>query len=277
MNSDKSDTVSVSGDISQTTKSRRARPNAATSLRLYDAGPITHSFAPSNEREEWQAPIGFEPSELASEARVAIPAWQRDPNDTMAPTQAAALERQSIMRALTKLAKIGVVCDRSGRVIDGNKNWAQHLASLPFLTQLNDRIIATSTISAAEFEAAITLLFSTPTLASVPVALRDLDGWVKEVIHLKKSGPANPECYYFVLPKSGADIAATLQLVTLAFGLSPFEVQLVKGIVEGNTEREMASILDLKLSQIRRGIAQLVAKFKVRQKSDIVRVLASFP
>ena len=222
-------------------------------------------------------PNGFDPQAILAATTEAIPAWQRDSGQNIATGQAALLERQSILKALTRLDRFGVIFDKSGCVIQGNPGWTVHLAGIATLSVIRKRFAPVSLLSQHDFFAGLNLLFDDFKLPSIPIALRDLDGWVCDVIHIKRVGIANPDLAYALLPKSPADLAATLISVSRVLALTPLETTLLGLIVKGDTNLEIATTVRLKQSATKAAIRQLVGKFQVRRKSDIVRLLASFP
>jgi DNA-binding CsgD family transcriptional regulator len=221
--------------------------------------------------------LGFNAQDLLVTAAEGVPPWQRDNGQNVSPCQLASIERQDILKALTKMSRFGVILDANGQIVQGNTGWSQHLATIPVLSAHAGRLMPVSTQSQIELVAALKILFDDFNWTSVPVALRDLDGWVIDILHLKRVGNANPTRAYAVLPKSSIDLSATLATLDVALQLTPLETTFVRLIVNGQTDREMAAALGLKQSDIKRGIRDLIAKFRVRQKSDIVRIVASFP
>jgi DNA-binding CsgD family transcriptional regulator len=224
-----------------------------------------------------RAHAGFDATDLLAAATESIPAWQRDTGQKLATCQTASLQRQAILKAMSLLDRFGVILDATGGIVQGNPGWSTHLAAIPTLSVEQNVLVPLSVQSQQEFIAGLKLLFGDFNLASVPVALRDLDGWVTDVIHLKRVGTANPDRAYALLPKSQSDTSKTLVTLSTALSLTPLEVTLVRLIVKGDSNQEMATALGLKQSGIKRAITILVGKFRVRQKSDIVRIMASFP
>jgi DNA-binding CsgD family transcriptional regulator len=256
--------------VSKTIKPMRA-PIPGKALDTSAINPLGEVF------EQELSPVGFCPQDILANSAEYVPAWQRDVGEKPGATPAAFIERRAILSALTKTGRFGVILDQEGAVTQGTLGWTQHIGAIPTLTIKQNRLAPTSPQSQQELVAALGLLFSDYNWPSVPVALRDLDGWVTDIIHLKRVGVSNPERAYVVLPKSLIDVEKTLSTLAIALGLTPLETTLVRLIVKGETEREMAGALDIKSSDIKRGIRQLVFKFRVRQKSDIGRLIASIP
>lgn len=222
-------------------------------------------------------PTGFDAQALLSEAHDAIPAWQRDTDQNEATNPAASLERQAILKGFSQQNRFGVIFDRRGHVVQGNLGWTNQLNSLATLGLKSNRIVPIAPQSQLEFKTALDVLFQDYLLPSVPVALRDLDGWVCDVCHICRVGPANPNFAYAILPRSSVEIAAILAQLSATLGLSTYETELVGLIAKGNSNREMAAAMNVKLGTIQRGVRQVLCKFKVRQASDIIRILATFP
>lgn len=256
--------------VSKTLKTLRSSAIGGSG-KTHASNPLGEVFAQD------MSPIGFCAQDLLASAIEAVPAWQRDVGEKPGATPVAFIERRAILGALTKTGRFGVILDQAGAVTQGTSGWTQHVGAIPTLTIKQNRLAPTSPQSQQELIAALGLLFSDHNWPSVPVALRDLDGWVTDIIHLKRVGVSNPERAYVVLPKSLIDVEKTLSTLTIALGLTPLETTLVRLIVKGETEREMAGALNIKSSDIKRGIRQLVIKFRVRQKSDIGRLIASIP
>lgn len=241
--------------------------NASNSCRVHPLGEV---FAQDG------APVGFCAQDLMAGAAECVPAWQRDAGENPSATQAASTQRTAILSALTKTGRCGVILDPHGAVTQGTVGWMQHINAMPTVTLKQNRLSPTSVQSRQELVAALDLLFCDDSCPGAPVALRDLDGWVTEIIHLKRVGVSNPERAFIVLPKSPTDFENTLSTLSLGLGLTPLETTLVGLITKGQTEWEMATALALKSNDIRSGIRQLLLKFAVRQRSDIARLVASF-
>jgi DNA-binding NarL/FixJ family response regulator len=222
-------------------------------------------------------PAGSDLYEILSTPSDAIPAWQHDACQQIVVNPAASPQRNAVLKRISERNQFGVIFDRTGSIVQGTSDWTKQLHKLPSLTLKNNRLAPTSHQSELEFQAAINLLFQDYKLASLPVALRDLDGWVCDVLHIHRVGLANPDLAYAILPRSQSDLNAIAEGLALPFGLSPFETSLTGLLAKGDSAREMALALNVKLSVVQRGIRQVLTKFKVRQTSDIVRIFSTFP
>lgn len=249
------------------------RKSTAPPLRA----PVSDAHPLGEIKPQEQAAPGFDAQDLLETSSEGVPPWQRDSGQSLSACQLASVERQDIVKALTKLSRFGVILDESGHIVQGNLGWSQHLAHIPTLSAQAGYLVPLSMQSQNELGAALKTLFDDYNRLSVPVALRDLDGWVIDVIHLRRVGNANPKRAYVILPKSHVDLTHALANLGLTLQLTPLESTLVRLIVTGQSDREMAAALSLKQSDIKRGMRELTAKFRVRQKSDIVRIVASFP
>jgi DNA-binding CsgD family transcriptional regulator len=227
--------------------------------------------------EQSSALSGFCAYDLIASAQESVPAWQRERGEKLQEVQAAALERRTILNALAQFNRFGVIITETGGVIQGSAGWTQQVAATPTLSFSRGMLAPASRASHIEFLAALQLLFSNYNLQSVPVALRDLDGWVTDILHIKRVGPSNPHRACVLLPKSSIEVANTLTTLSVALKLTPLETTLVRLLMKGATDREIAAGANLKLCDVKAGMRQLVAKFRVRQKCDIARLVAGFP
>ncbi len=263
---------------------KNAQGKAREAARVKHAGYVSARFADGPIESTFGevppahlAPVSFDPSELLTSTSDTIPAWQRDNSDNAAAFLSASLERKSVLKSISQINRCGVIFDKEGRILFGTLGWRNQLANVATLAAEVKKLTPISMQSQKELASAISLLFDDHALASVPVALRDLDGWVSDLVHIQRVGRANPDYAFTLLPKSLADIAANAACLTMAMKLTKCENALVVLIVRGLTEREMASELELKPGQIRRSLAELTAKFRVRQSNDIARLMMSFP
>lgn len=238
--------------------------------------PALMISCPLGEMEVDLAPSSLTSAELVFNTQHGIPAWQRDTASDPSPLHGALLERQTILNASTLLDRTCIIFDGSGQIVGGSLGWMHKIRDIPTLSMKGTMLAPISIQSQQEFSVALQLLFANCTLSSVPVALRDLDGWVTEVLHIKRVGPANPGSAFAILPKSAAEVGANIASLAKILRLTSFETELVAGVLKGNNDAEIAQLLDRKPSEIKQGFRQLIVKFKVRRKSDIVRLLASF-
>jgi hypothetical protein len=222
------------------------------------------------------ASTSFEPTATSLPAEDCIPAWQRSLAIETRSSHIALLERRAVSRAAELLGRTCVVFNDVGRIVAGSPGWAQGFLNNPLVSAKDTIFAPKSPQSSQEFLAATKLLFGNCTISSVPLALRDLDGWVTEVIQIKRVGPANPTFAFTLLPINKIESAASIVQVATFLGLTAFEMKLVGQILDGYGEREMAANLKRKPSDIKRGLVQVTTKFRVRQKSDIIKLVASF-
>jgi DNA-binding CsgD family transcriptional regulator len=222
-------------------------------------------------------PSSFDLRDIFAQVDETIPAWQREtPRDALA-SHDSTLERLALVRAADILGQTCLIFDKSGQIVAGSAGWSNKLLDSLILSNNDGFLSPNSSLSAQEFLLAVKALFGDFTIPSVPLALRDLDGWVTDVIHIKRVGPSNPTYAFTMLPKSMAENAAIIARVAAFLGLTTLEVDMVDLIVRGCTDREIALKMGRKQGDIKRALAQLTNKFRVRQKSDIVKLLASFP
>jgi DNA-binding CsgD family transcriptional regulator len=254
--------------------SQTIQPNQALDLELVGArvaNPLGDVVTPGSTHS------GFCAYDLMASAEESVPAWQRERGEKLQEVQAAALERRTILNALAQFNRFGVIITETGGVIQGSVGWTQQVAATPTLSFSRGMLAPASRASHTEFLAALRLLLSDYNLQSVPVALRDLDGWVTDIMHIKRVGPSNPHRAYVLLPKSPIEVANTLTTLAVALKLTPLETTFVRLLMKGATDREIAAGAGLKLCDVKAAMRQLVAKFRVRQKCDIARLVASFP
>jgi DNA-binding CsgD family transcriptional regulator len=217
----------------------------------------------------------FDREEVVALSLDTIPAWQRDTDRIDTATQAKVHERQAVLRACDLFGRVGVIFDRSAFIHHGTRGWSHHLAQLPVFLAGRAALTPISSESQQDLWRGLAALFTDPEIPYVPIALRDLDGWVCDVLCLKRVGPANPDYAYAVLPKSTANRAARIANHTRFLGLTEIEGSLVTLIAEGKNSKEMASALKLKQGEVRRHVEAITAKFQVRHKSELARLVTT--
>jgi hypothetical protein len=204
-----------------------------------------------------------------------IPAWQRDSGHVDRLAQAAQQERQNLLQALTLLGRHGVLLSRDRRVFSGTNGWRSHIQVLKTFSFDHDVIGCAARASEREFVDAIALVLDKANIGDIPLALRDLDGWVQHLAQLRRVGFFNPDLVLVLLPRSADDICVKISELALPLGLTRLETDLLKCMMSGQSDSEAATHLHVPKGSLKAASLALNAKFRVRQKSDIVRLLSA--
>jgi DNA-binding CsgD family transcriptional regulator len=123
----------------------------------------------------------------------------------------------------------------------------------------------------------IARLDSRPWSQEVSIVLRDLDGWAADVLHIRRVGTLNPDCVLLLLPKTGIDLARTIGELADSLALTKKQVAIVKKLLEGRVESEIAHFFREDVKAVTKAIGTILRKFRVRQKSDLIRLFTRLP
>jgi hypothetical protein len=215
----------------------------------------------------------------ASSSRAAqagdVPAWQQDAGYASPKSELAFQEQSALIQSLNYIGRHGVIIDKSAKVLLGTVGWVTHVTSLATLNVSGRRLWCLARQSQSEFEIAIGTTLGNATLDDTPVALRDLDGWVQHYVILRRVGFHNPDSLLVFLPHSPQVVARKIAELALQMSLSETEICILTYFMEGQPDHQIAEKVGMSVADLKKVTRDLVGKFSVRQKSDIIRLLSS--
>jgi DNA-binding CsgD family transcriptional regulator len=204
-----------------------------------------------------------------------VPAWQQDAGYASPKSELAFQERNALIQSLNYIGRHGVIIDDSAKVLLGTVGWVTHVGSLATLNVNGRRLCCLARQSQLEFEIAIGTTLGNATLDDTPVALRDLDGWVQHYVILRRVGFHNPDSLLVFLPHSPQIVGRKIAELALQLSLTETEVGILQYFMEGQPDHQIAEKVGISIADLKKVTRDLVGKFSVRQKSDIIRLLSS--
>ncbi len=204
-----------------------------------------------------------------------MPAWQQDAGFVSAQSENALQERNNIIQSLNYVGRHGVILGRNGKVVVATDGWVDHIRVLPTLSLKKRQLGCITKLSQCELNQAIETTLSNATREETRVALRDLDGWVRHYLQLRRVGFHNPELVLVLLPDSPQALSRRLADLALQLSLSEIEVTLLRCLLDGQNGQEIARNLKISGVALKKITGEMVGKFGVRQKSDVIRLLAA--
>jgi DNA-binding CsgD family transcriptional regulator len=219
------------------------------------------------------APSGWQQAQTDAET----PPWQRDTGFCDSIKKSARSERHALIMTLVAQARAGVILDDKSQVLEGTNGWVSHVAKLATLRLHNGSLTPASTVSESDFAQAISRLINDQTSGPVSVLLRDLDGWGTDLLQMTRVGSANPNCVLVLLPKSVSDVGAVVDHLGQTLGLTKKEIAIAKLVLEGRIDLEIAASLGIEAVAAKRAIGSILGKFRVRRRSDLVRLFSRLP
>jgi DNA-binding NarL/FixJ family response regulator len=217
-----------------------------------------------------------DPNNRAFSARAAdIPSWQRDCGYVEHTSNDARQERQKLLQSLALVGHHGIIVTQDRRVVVGTQGWFAHMRSLTTLELRGGQLGCVAKASQRELIRAIDAFRAGGDRSGVPVAPRDLDGWGRHLVQLRRVGFYNSDLILVLLPKSSANFRDRVNDFALPLSLTTPQADVLKCIMDGCSDQEIAQDLGLQIGEVKKITRELVAKFCVRQKSDIVRLISS--
>jgi DNA-binding CsgD family transcriptional regulator len=214
---------------------------------------------------------------LTDHAHYDLPAWQHDigfqDHGQTPPVQ----ERGDVIKGLIAASRIGIILDVNRRVLQGTPGWVANLRALSTMRLHDLQVEAVSRQSQLDMEQAILRLDSNPWCQEVSIVLRDLDGWAADVLHVRRVGALNPNCVLLLLPKTGVDLVRIIGELGDSLALTKKQVAIVKKLLEGRVESEIAHFFREDVKVVTKAIGVILRKFRVRQKSDLIRLFTRLP
>jgi DNA-binding CsgD family transcriptional regulator len=80
-----------------------------------------------------------------------------------------------------------------------------------------------------------------------------------------------------LLPKSVSDVGAVVDHLGQTVGLTRKEIAIAKLVLEGRIDLEIAATLSIEAVAAKKAIGSILGKFRVRRRSDLVRLFSRLP
>jgi DNA-binding CsgD family transcriptional regulator len=206
-----------------------------------------------------------------------LPTWQYDIGFQDHTQASPVQERGEVIKSLVATNRIGIILDVNLRALQGTPGWVANLRAMSTLRFHDLYVGAVSKQSQSDLERAIARLDTSPWCQEVSIVLNDLDGWAADVMQIRRVGTLNPDCVLLLLPKTGIDLARTIGELGDSLGLTKKQVTIVKKLLGGRIESEIAHFFRDDIKTVTKSISTILRKFRVRQKSDLIRLFTRLP
>lgn len=201
------------------------------------------------------------------------PSWQSDyPVALVANAENKATSAP--IKKLIALSKTGLLIDTESVVLETTPDCLDVVAGISGAAVRHGMFVLESPRSQMDLNIARKRLIADPNLKLVSVFLRDLDGWVADVITLANCQLTTRSTFVVTFSDTRKQQDRLIKLLSRDVQLTHKESLILKAVLEGKRNVDISHSFSITPAKVKVAIETIVRKFGVSGKSDLIRLFA---
>ena len=204
-----------------------------------------------------------------------MPSWQTDTGYESKEDRDRRAKHKQFLNGLEAAGVHGVIVDQTGHVHAGTSKWVRRIEASSTLRLKDGKLIALAARSVTDLQAGLGVLYDGYQGKHLSVPLRNLDGWVVDMVRLFKCEATLGPYVAVLLPKTTQDEMATITGLQVFAGLTKSEANIATLLSQARMVEEIAAIRKTSVATVKSQIKGLLAKLGLRRQADLVRLVST--
>jgi DNA-binding CsgD family transcriptional regulator len=244
----------------------------SSELKIWPSTEFVHEIPVEFDDPEAVETLTFDAISRASDGH--IPSWQSEScHDD--EEQKLRAKRKEFLNALEAVGVHGVIVDQTGHVLAGTSKWARQIEASITLRLKDGKLTALAAHSVTDLQAGLRVFFDSYQGKHLSLPLRNLDGWIVDMVRLFKCEAILGPHVAVILPKTAQDEMATVTSLQVFAGLTKSEANIATLLSQALMVDEIAAIRKTSVATVKSQIKSLLAKLGLRRQADLVRLVAT--
>ena len=230
-------------------------------------------------------PIGFEPVDhvglswafeaVDQNSTDQMPSWQSEAGHSNLKDHQRRTRLAQFLEGLEAAGVHGVIIDQNCRVQGGTSKWARRIEASSTLRLKDGILTALTARSMTDLHAGLGVLYQGYPGKHLSIPLRNLDGWVIDMVRLYKCEATLGNLVAVLLPKTAQDEMPNITGLQVFAGLTKSEVNIATLLSQARMVEEIAAIRKTSVATVKSQIKALLAKLGLRRQADLVRLVST--